>query len=91
MAQSIGYLASQLADYRLTTAEVIYRLPDHPKILQSYIWQEFDIAPRFPVLHRFLRFWETKLDGKLYLVRVSHEALITPGEMTYCGHEFTIQ
>ena len=57
-------LAKQLDNYRLTTAEIIYRLPDHPKLLQSYIWQELDIAPRFPVLHKFLRFWETTLEGK---------------------------
>ena len=38
-------------DYRLTTAEIYYHLPDFPKLLQSYIWQEYDIAPQFPVLH----------------------------------------
>jgi uncharacterized protein Usg len=80
--------ARQLNDYRLTTAEIIYRLPDHPKFLQSYIWQELDIAPRFPVLHKFLRFWETSLEGKLFLVKVAHEALIKPNEFTYCGGEF---
>ena len=48
-------LALQLKDYRLTTAEILYHLPDHPEILQSYIWQDMDIAPRFPVLQKFLR------------------------------------
>ncbi len=83
-------LARQLENYRLTTAEIIYRLPDHPKFLQSYIWQELDIAPRFPVLHKFLHFWETTLEGKLFLVKVAHETLITPGEFTYCAGEFLI-
>ena len=46
------------------------------------------MAPRFPVLHKFLRFWETKLEGKLYIVKVAHEALITPGEFTYASGEF---
>src|SRR5271165_3038509 len=27
-------LALQMKDYRLTTAEILYRLPDHPKLLQ---------------------------------------------------------
>src|ERR1700744_4792394 len=80
----------QLQDYRLTTAEIIYHLPDHPSLLQTYIWQELDIAPRFPILHKFLRFWETRLDGKLYMVKVAHQALIKPGEFRYFGGEFLV-
>ena len=49
-------LAQQLKDYRLTTAEILYRLPDHPNVLQTYVWQDLDIAPRFPVLNKFLDF-----------------------------------
>ena len=71
-------LALQLKDYRLTTAEILYRLPDHPDILQSYIWQELDLAPRFPVLHRFLDFWHRELDGKVHSVRVASAKLIKP-------------
>jgi uncharacterized protein Usg len=81
----------QLQDYRLTTAEIIYHLPDHPSLLQSFIWQELDIAPRFPVLHKFLTFWERRLDGKLYMVKVASEALIKPSEFRYFQGEFTIQ
>ena len=44
----------QLEGYGLTTATILYRLPDHPKLLQTYIWQEYDLAPKFPVLHDFL-------------------------------------
>lgn len=80
--------SKQLQDYRLTTAEIIYHLPDHPSLLQTYIWQELDIAPRFPILHKFLRFWEAKLEGKLYIVKVAHQALIKPGEFRYCNGEF---
>ena len=35
----------QIAGYSLTTAEILYRLPDHPKLLQSYVWQDYDLAP----------------------------------------------
>ena len=38
----------QVRGYRLTTAEIIYRLPDHPALLQSFIWQKFDLAPDYP-------------------------------------------
>ena len=59
----------QLKDYRLTTAEIIYRLPDHPSLLQSFIWQQLDLAPLYPVLRKFLNFWERNLDGQLHLVQ----------------------
>jgi uncharacterized protein Usg len=71
-------LAKQLQDYRLTTAEILYHLPDHPRLLQSYIWQELDIAPQFPVLRKFLEFWNTNLEGKLHSVRVAAAEIITP-------------
>jgi uncharacterized protein Usg len=71
-------LERQLNDYRLTTAEILYRLPDHPALLQSYLWQDYDLAPRFPVLHRFLDFWEHNLDGKLHSVQVGSLPIIAP-------------
>lgn len=71
-------LALQLKDYRLTTAEILYRMPDHPEILQSYIWQDLDLAPRYPVLRKFLDFWESSLDGKLHSVRVTSASVIKP-------------
>jgi uncharacterized protein Usg len=71
-------LALQLNDYRLTTAEILYRLPDHPEILQTYIWQDLDLAPRYPLLRKFLDFWHRELDGKLHSVRVASAAVITP-------------
>jgi uncharacterized protein Usg len=60
-----------LEDYRLTTAEILYRLPDHPSLLQTYIWQDLDVNPDFPVLKKFLAFWERSLDGKLYSVTIA--------------------
>lgn len=80
----------QLRDYRLTTAEIIYHMPDHPSLLQSYIWQDLDLAPRFPVLHKFLKFWECRLDGRLYMVKVAHMELISPGGFRYHEQEFDL-
>ena len=74
-------LQRQLDGYRLTTAEIVYHLPDHPKLLQEFIWQQHDIAPHFPELRRFLLFWETKIEGKLHSVKVASAKLITPGEI----------
>lgn len=73
-------LRLQLEGYGLTTAEIHYRMPDHPSILQTYVWQEYDLAPRFPELRGFLEFWEATLDGALHSVRVAHQHLIRPSE-----------
>jgi len=78
--------ALQRKDYRLTTAEILYHLPDHPGILQSYIWQDVDIAPRFPVLRKFLDFWRRELDGEVHSVRVASARLISPPSYRRTGH-----
>ncbi len=83
-------LGLMLRDYRLTTAEIIYRLPDHPALLQSYLWQELDIAPKFPVLQKFLDFWERSLDGKLHSVKIASQQLITPAEFRFCKGMLTV-
>lgn len=83
-------LGLMLRDYRLTTAEILYHLPDHPALLQSYVWQELDIAPRFPALQKFLDFWERTLDGKLHSVKVASKQLITPAEFRYCKGMITL-
>ena len=75
----------QLEGYGLTTANILYRLPDHPKILQTYIWQEYDVAPRFPVLLEFLEFWKRELAGPLHSVQVCHSHLIRPAEIRRVG------
>ena len=68
-----------IKDYRLTTAEILYRMPDHPDILQTYVWQSMDIAPEFPELRKFLDFWHRELEGKLYSVRVAANPLAWTG------------
>ncbi len=70
----------QLADYRLTTAKILYHMPDYPKLLQEYIWQQLDIAPRFPELRKFLDFWDRELDGKVHSVTVASVGLIKPAD-----------
>ena len=79
-------LNTQLNGYRLTTAEILYHMPDHPGLLQSYIWQDLDLAPRFPVLHKFLDFWTRQLDGKLHSVRLAERKLISSGEWRHAAH-----
>jgi len=70
MSTTVSDDKRELRDYRLTTAEIIYHLPDHPDLLQSFVWQKLDVAPDFPELRRFLEFWRRNIEGKLHSVRV---------------------
>ena len=73
----------RIPDWRLTTAEILYRMPDHPAVLQTFVWQKVDHAPTFPELHGFLDFWRREIEGALYSVRVASAALWRPAEFTY--------
>ena len=76
-----GDFRKQVLGYGLTTAEILYRLPDHPSLLQTYVWQDYDLFPKFPALKEFLAFSQAKLDGPLYGVTVAHSKLIKPAEL----------
>ena len=84
-------LARQLEGYRLVTAQIVYRLPDHPAMLQEFIWQELDLAPKFPVLNKFLTFWQANLDGKIHSVRFANTALVTPGDLRHVSEMYPVQ
>ena len=80
----------QLAGYGLTTANILYRLPDHPNLLQTYVWQNYDLAPVFPELHKFLDFWTRELEGPLHSVKVAHQRLVSPSEVRMIETEFAL-
>lgn len=77
--------------YCQATAEIIYRLPDHPAVLQSFVWQHMDVAPDFPVLRRFLDYWEENLDGAIHSVRVARHHLVGPHQLRHAGHLMWLQ
>lgn len=81
----------QLLGYGLTTAHILYRLPDHPAILQSYVWQEYDLAPKFPELERFLDFWDRELAGPIHSVEVAHKKLVGAQEWKTVSGVFRLQ
>jgi len=80
----------QLHGYRLTTAEIIYRLPDHPALLQSFIWQKFDLAPDFPELSKFLEFWKLNIEGKLHSVNVKQSSRTAPNRVRHVNHQLAL-
>ena len=76
---------AQINDYRITTAEILYWMPDHKHVLQSFVWQNLDLAPRFPALTKFLDFWQHTLDGRLHKVTVANTQLIKPAEFRFAS------
>lgn len=83
-------LIVQLSDYRLTTAEILYHLPDAPALLQAFLWQDYDLAPRYPVLRKFLDFWTAEIEGRLHSVQVASLPVVTPGELRMVGTEYRL-
>jgi uncharacterized protein Usg len=83
-------LELMLKGYGLTTAQILYHLPDHPHVLQTYIWQDYDLAPKFPMLVGFLEFWRAKLEGPLHSVQYTHQRLIAPNEWRNVNGELVL-
>jgi uncharacterized protein Usg len=79
-----------LKGYGLTTAELFYHLPDYPHVLNSFLWQEYDLAPDYPEMFRFIEFWQARIDGPLHSVRFTHRKLIRPGDWRNVIGEFRL-
>lgn len=78
-------LELQLKGYRLTTAEILYHLPDHRHVLQTFIWQYLDLAPKFPRLRQFLDFWSANIDGPIHSVQIANAELVKPAHWNIAG------
>lgn len=72
----------RLQGWRLATAEVLYYLPDHPSLLQSFLWQTLDLAPQYPRLHQFLDFWRREIDAVIHSVRLASGETLAPPKVT---------
>ena len=80
----------QAKGYRLTTAEIVYHLPDHPALLQTFIWQKFDLAPDYPVLRKFLEFWRTSIEGELHSVSIKQSSRTAPSRFRHVKHQLAL-
>jgi len=83
-------LALQLTGYRLTTAEVLYYMPDHPSLLQSFVWQKIDLVPGFPALKRFLDYWRAYIEADLHSVRVASAELLPGSDARHVEGSFRL-
>ncbi|MEO0677823.1 MAG: aspartate-semialdehyde dehydrogenase [Pseudomonadota bacterium] len=77
-----------LRGYGLTTAEFFYGLPDHPAVLNTFIWQGYDLAPDHRRLFAFISFWQEEIEGPLNSVRFIHRKKLAPGEWRHVTGEF---
>lgn len=65
----------------LLTSEVLYYIPGHRSLLQSFVWQTVDTAPSFPRLQAFLDHWRREIDAVIHSVRIAHSDWIGPAEL----------
>lgn len=79
-------LKLRLEGWRLSTAEVLYYMPDHPSLLQSFMWQTLDLAPDYPRLHQFLNFWKREIDAVIHSVRLATGETIAPPKFATADH-----
>lgn len=75
----------QARGWRLLTAEIVYRIPDHHSLLQTFIHQMIDLPPEFPELNRFLAWWQRSLAGPIHSVRIASAGLVQPVELRYAA------
>lgn len=74
-------ISLRLKGWRLATAEVLYYMPDHPSLLQSFMWQTLDLAPSYPRIHRFLDFWRCEIDAVIHSVRLATGETLAPAKI----------
>ena len=76
--------------YRLATAEILYWMPDHPKLIQSFLWQQYDLIPDYPELHKFLNFWKDNIEASLHSVQVACADKVKPSSVRNAQAVFQI-
>jgi uncharacterized protein Usg len=79
-------ISLRLNGWRLATAEVLYYMPDHPALLQSFVWQTLDLAPSYPRIHKFLEFWRREIDAVIHSVQLATGETLAPPRMNRADH-----
>lgn len=80
----------RLSGAGLLTTEVLYHMPDHPGLLQTFVWQTLDTAPGFPRLARFLEHWRTEIEAMIHSIRIAHADWVGPAELRAIDGEFRL-
>lgn len=83
-------LQKQLSGHRLSTAHILYHMPDHPGLLQAFTWQTYDEAPHFPRIREFLDYWRRQIEARIHSVTVGAVGLIKPAELALVDAEYRL-
>jgi len=77
-------------DFRLTTARILYYLPDYPSLLQTFLWQHYDTAPDYPVLKKFLDYWQRHIEGPVHSVAIASRPALGPTTYRYASASLAV-
>lgn len=67
---------------QIITIDILYWMPDHPHILQQFVWQTEDQIPEYLRAKKFLNYWKNNIDAKI------HQICIAQNEK-YLSQKFT--
>jgi uncharacterized protein Usg len=56
-------------------------MPDHPGLLQTFIWQTLDRGPDYPRILAFLGFWKKEIEAHIHSVRLCTGEALAPARM----------
>jgi uncharacterized protein Usg len=82
--------AAQLNGKGVLTTEILYFRPDYRSLLQTFVWQTMDTAPRFPRLAQFLDHWRQEIDAVIHSIRIAHADWVGPTEIRPIDGEFRL-
>jgi uncharacterized protein Usg len=81
----------RLAGWRLTTANILYYMPDHPSLLQTFTWQTLDLAPHFPRMRKFLDFWKKEIEAVIHSIELASGEGLAPARLRIADFEGRLQ
>jgi len=90
MTETDEAFRQMMEGYGLTTAQIFYYRPEERHLLAEFVWQFYDIHPKFPRLWNFLEFWNTSIEGPINSVVIAHARLIRPSEWRVIDKEFLL-
>lgn len=73
----------RLQGFRLTTANVLYYIPDHPRLIQSFTWQTLDLAPQYPRIRKFLDFWRAEICAVIHSIEIASNEGLAPARVRH--------
>ena len=57
-----------LIPYEPVMLRITYHMPDHPHVLQEFVWQFLDFAPVYPRMNHFVNYWRNNIEGPIHTI-----------------------